>query len=164
LSSEPHDKKAQPIVMAAKVTKRTIAQAVASVLGKPSSTNTIVIDGPAEHPFKKQLMADINAATAKAALANTRAKPPPGVASIKAKSPPEEAKKNEKPMTIRLPRTSKISDGKTVATTVGLPKSRHAKSKKTKPGWEKDYSDDESADKDDEGFSVITHDHADTKN
>jgi hypothetical protein len=66
-------------------------------------------------------------------------------------------------MTIRLSKTSKVSDGKTVPTAVGLPNSRHAKSKKTKPGWEKDYSNDESADEDDVGFSVITHDHADTK-
>jgi hypothetical protein len=133
-------------------------------LSKSSSTNTIVIDGPAEHLFKKTLLADIKAATAKTALADARAKPPPWVAGIKAKPPPEDAKKSEKHMTIRLSIKAKVSDGKTVPTTVGLPKSPPAKSKKTKPGWEKDYRNDENADKDGEVFLVITYDHTDTKN
>jgi hypothetical protein len=157
-------KTTQPIAVAAKVTKRTPAQAVASVLNTSSSTNTIVIDEPVEHPLKKTLMADIKAATAKTVLANSRAKPPPGVPNQKATPPPEDANKPAKLMTIRLPVASKVTKGTTVPTTVGLRRSRFDKPrKKAKPGWEKD-SDEDTADEEDEGFSVITHDHADTKN
>jgi hypothetical protein len=106
-------------------------------------------------------MANIKAATAKSVLANSRAKPPPEVSGRKATPPPVDEKKPAKLMTIRLPGTSK---GTTVPTTVGLRRSRFDKPrKKAKPGWEKD-SDEDTADEEDEGFSVINHDHADTKN
>jgi hypothetical protein len=99
-----------------------------------------------------------------AALVNTRDKPPPDTANTQAKPPPEVAKKNDKPEIVRLLRASKVNDGKTVSTTVRLTKSRHFKPpRKAEQGWEKTYSDDESAN-DDEGISVITHHHVDTQN
>jgi hypothetical protein len=93
----PPENKRQPISVTSQVNKRTPTVAVASVLAKPSSSIMIVIDGSVKHPLKPTFLVDSKAATAKAALANTRAKPPSGVVNTKAKPPPEAAKRSDKP-------------------------------------------------------------------
>jgi hypothetical protein len=136
-------------------------QALAVIRAKQGPSNTVVIDPSADHPLKPTLLADIKAATAKdvnarktaAAGGAVKPKPPSGVA--KAKPPPESAKTNEKPVSSHLGSASTMLRGS------------HTKPRrKTPKGWEKDYSNNESAsesDAGDEGFSVITHEHADAK-
>jgi hypothetical protein len=167
----PKDPPKPPIAVAAHVHKRVPTQAVASMqpkLTKQNPSNTVEIDQSSQakrHPFMRTIMGDIKEATARSLAMTTGAKAEAVTKKPVGTKKPPPATDQPKP-TLKLTINGTKPGRSVVAAAAKKPASRNRKGpRKTPKGWEKDYSDDESAsDDDDEGFSIITHDHADTKN
>jgi hypothetical protein len=157
----------QPIAVATKATKKRMSTPAVAELGTKQAPIALA---DKDRPVKPSLIGGVKDAAHRDVINKTVAVARAMRVAAREQTPPKEvkkpataaAKKKSPPNTVVPMTTNKNKD---VAMSAAPKKSRFSKPpKKIQKGWEKDYSNVESAyERDDEGFLIITKDHMDTK-